>query len=152
MSEDGLTTTVGYYPKMGLPMYVEIGYPEHDSIEEGVVHEVRARDGGEFKSQHNALVVSARKQRVRDIHPYLLALAAHSEDMDMVRRRISPTSEKIDRDREVFVVVYLRMDKVEEFVADSDNFEPVIKHPDEIKDEDYDPVIGTRYRKEKDNQ
>lgn len=152
MSEDGLTSVVGYYPKMALPMYVEIGYPEHDSIEVGEVHEVRVRDGGEMKGAHEALIVSAQKKALNEIHPYLLAFCAHTEDINMVRRRISPTDEKIDNDRDVYVVVYLRLDKVEEFVSNGDNFEPVIKHPDEVMDEDYDPVIGTPYMREDDEQ
>lgn len=138
-----LNTIAGYWPRMGLPMYAEIAYPEHDSFpEEGEEQTVRVRDGGELIPQHEAVVVSVRKEKVKDINPYLLAFCANTDSMSEVRERISPSERPVDMDREVYVVVYLRVDKAEEFVKNPDNFDPVIKHPDKVTDEDYNPEIG----------
>lgn len=120
-----IETMSGYYPKMALPLYTKITDPKYNTFDVGEVYDMRVEDvrrskekeeGAPFNYTHQSLLVAKRELNVGEVEGPLLAFDTHTTDPREAGDRLVPGDTPIDRD--LVLLVFLRLDMAEKFVED----------------------------------
>lgn len=95
---------------------------DHYNREVGEVYEVKVEDSegsdrGPYNEVHEAELIAERSMEWRQVSPLLLAYQGFSKSKSEAIERICPNGEEPEPDREVSLLVFLRLDKAKEFVA-----------------------------------
>lgn len=122
MPIEGIT---GYYPKMALPLYTRITDPRHNQYDVGDVYDIRVEDekraketgqDGPFNYIHKALLVAKQEMKLGDVPGPVWAFDLHTDDPTKLTDRVP--GDTSDKDRELVILVFLRLDVAEKFVED----------------------------------
>lgn len=105
-----------YYEKLALPMYTAISTQEHMHIEQNEVYDVRLEieRREEYVHLHKALLLGDMvAHSVEDIPNILIAFNYETRDEDEALEKLR---KYVEADRKIQVLVFLRLDRVKEFV------------------------------------
>lgn len=118
--------TVGYYnPLHAQPVYVHVRAANRNDLSTGEVAQIRyddegrahdGQEGGAFNYAHEALTVAQRTVRYDALDPRTLALAGFTNDRQTAIERVFPGGKEPDDDRKLTVIVFVRMDKMKEWI------------------------------------
>jgi len=115
-----------YFPKLKLPLYTQITDPLRNAYDVGEVYEIRIEDpdraeetdqDGPFNYVHKALLVAKEETTLGEIPGPLFAFDLNVKSPSEVEERYPPGG--TGDDRQVAVLVFLRLDKAKEFVMDN---------------------------------
>lgn len=146
-------TSIGYYPKMTLPIYTVIKRPKYSGLEVGDKADVRVDDydrqsdkegRGDYNYIHEALVVGKRESTWSELEDMLKAFDANAQKREKVNRRLHPGDTTMDEvgwadDDDVVVFFLLRLDAARDFILDNEVAYPQCSEDDlgELSFEDY---------------
>jgi len=123
----GLYLIDNYEPKMSLPIYPVITFPERQDWTVGDSYQIKVEDVDRslervddkpFNPLHEAVLLSEEVKELRSVNPILLALDANTSVKSKAIERISPSDKKYSPEKEVSVLLFLRKDATIDFVED----------------------------------
>lgn len=117
-----------YLPHHTLPLYVKITDPKFNSYDLFKTYEMRYDDADEsgFQEGHEAMLVAKSECEWSEIPPLLIAFAGHSRDAEEAVRNTFPADENPEGDRDMVILMFLRLDKAKEHVMGET--EPINTH------------------------
>lgn len=109
---------------MKLPLYTQIDDPRFNTYDVGEVYQIRIEDeeradetdqDGPFNYVHDALLVAKQEMKLGDLPGPLLGFDLNAQSASEAEDRYPPGG--TDDNRDVVLLVYLRLDKAKEFVS-----------------------------------
>jgi hypothetical protein len=121
-----IETVQQYNPKHKLPVYTHISLPGHNDWSVGDKYDVRIQDkerqkekggSGPYNYIHEAVLIAKEQMKYGDVSRIMLGFDAHTTSKSEAEERIFPDIEDMDEDTEVVVLVFMRLDRVKDFVT-----------------------------------
>ena len=119
-----IETIQDYNQKYQLPVYTEVALPEHNDYELGEKYDIRVEDSerqkekggkGPYNYIHESILIAKRRCLFGELEDVTLAFNARTQSRNEAVKDLSP-GEPLEDDREVVLLVFLRLDKVEGWV------------------------------------
>lgn len=131
-----------YHPKMSLPVYTKVTDPRHNDYQIGNVYEMRIDDEARAKKRnikgphnwlHEALLIAKRDCKFGELEDVILAFDAKTKSREEAIERISPDIATWPDDKEVCLLIFLRVDKAKEFVTSEQDIIPMTFRKDDAE-------------------
>lgn len=131
-----------YHPKMSLPVYTKVTDPRYNDYTVGEVYEMRIEDSdraehrnisGPYNWLHKALLISKRECKFGELEDVLLAFDAKTKSRSEAVERLSPSDITWPDDKDVCLLVFLRMDTAKEFVTSEQDIIPMTFRKDDAE-------------------
>lgn len=118
----GIETLRWYHPLYNSPVYIKLGFPQHNDYKVGESYDMRVADseksGGEaYSYPHKAILVGKEEYVAEDLPDLLVAVLANTRSKGDALQMLNPTDKPLPPDREVLLLTYLREDKAKELVT-----------------------------------
>lgn len=121
-----IETVERYTPKHKLPIYTKIGLPGHNDWEVGERYNVRVEDPkrreergdtGPYNPLHEAVLIAKEQMVYGDLSRILFGFDSHTTSKSEAEERVFPNPDDVDEDTDIVLLVFMRLDKVKEFVS-----------------------------------
>jgi len=121
-----IETVQRYNPKHKLPLYTQISLPGHNDWNVGERYNIRVEDPdrqqekggmGAYNHLHESVLVCKEHMKYGDLSRILFGFDANTTSKSEAEERTFPKPDEVDEDTDIVLLVFMRLDKVKEFVS-----------------------------------